>query len=92
MKDLPLALFRQSLKESGPFLSEHWRSSDNKKETDMRIIFCADYWNPLSLDSAYEAEAALVEKGQLTSSLINFEALVEQQNIAFYQVLTRLIK
>jgi hypothetical protein len=48
----------------------------------MRILFCADYWNPLSPDSAYEAEAAAVEKVQLTSSLINFEALVEQQNIS----------
>ncbi len=48
----------------------------------MRIIFCADYWNPLSPDSAYEGEAAAVEKVQLTSSLINFEALVEQQNIS----------
>jgi len=46
----------------------------------MRILFCADYWNPLSPDSVYEAEAAAVEKVQLPSSLINFEALVEQQN------------
>ena len=32
MKDLPLALFHQSLKESALFLSEHWQSSGNKDE------------------------------------------------------------
>jgi hypothetical protein len=46
----------------------------------MRIIFCADYWNPLSPDSAYEAEANAVERLHLNYSLINVEALVEQQN------------
>lgn len=46
----------------------------------MRIIFCADYWNPHSPDSAYEAEANAVERLHLNYSLINVEALVEQQN------------
>ena len=32
MKDLPLALFHQSLKGSALFLSEHWQSSGNKDE------------------------------------------------------------
>ncbi len=46
----------------------------------MHILFCADYWNSHAPDSAYEAEANAVEKLHLNSSLINFEALVEQQN------------
>ncbi len=46
----------------------------------MRIIFCADYWNPLSPDSAYEAEANAVARLHLNYSLINVDALVEQQN------------
>ncbi|GHO55545.1 ATP-grasp domain-containing protein [Ktedonobacter robiniae] len=48
----------------------------------MRIIFCSDYWNPLSPDSAYEAESGVVESLHLNYSLINFEALVEQENAA----------
>jgi len=46
----------------------------------MRIIFCADYWNPHAPDSAYEAEANAVERLHLKYSLINVEMLVEQQN------------
>ena len=46
----------------------------------MRFLFCADYWNPRSPDPAYEAEANAVERLHLTSSLINVEALVEQQH------------
>lgn len=46
----------------------------------MRILFCADYWNPHTPDSAYEAEATAVERLHLNYSLINVEALVEQQN------------
>jgi hypothetical protein len=37
----------------------------------MRIIFCADYWNPLSPDNTYEAEANAVEGLHLSYSLIN---------------------
>jgi hypothetical protein len=46
----------------------------------VRIVFCADYWNPLSADSAYEAEVNAVERLHLNYSLLNFEALAEQQN------------
>jgi hypothetical protein len=46
----------------------------------MRIIFCADYWNPHSPDSAYEAELNTVEALRLPYSLINFEELTERQN------------
>lgn len=46
----------------------------------MRIIFCADYWNALAPDPAYEAEVAAAQKLGIAYSLINFEALVEQQN------------
>ncbi|GCE11032.1 hypothetical protein KTT_08910 [Tengunoibacter tsumagoiensis] len=46
----------------------------------MRIIFCADYWNPLSVDNAYETEVNVVEGLHLNYSLINIEALVEQKN------------
>lgn len=48
----------------------------------MRIIFCADYWNPLHPDSAYETEASIAKKLNLNYSLIDFEALVERQNAA----------
>jgi hypothetical protein len=47
----------------------------------MRIIFCADYWNSLSVDNAYEAEVSVVERLHLDYSLINIEALVEQRNV-----------
>ena len=46
----------------------------------MRIIFCADYWNPLSVDDAYATEANVAERLHLNYSLINIEALVEQRN------------
>ncbi len=46
----------------------------------MRLIFCADYWDKLSADSAYEIEVSIGEKLHLSYSLINFEMLVEQQN------------
>lgn len=46
----------------------------------MRIIFCADYWNPLSVDNAYETESNVVERLHLNYSLINIGALVEQRN------------
>ncbi len=46
----------------------------------MRIIFCADYWNPHAADSAYETEVNIAEKLHLPYSLINFEALIEKQN------------
>lgn len=46
----------------------------------MRIIFCADYWNALAPDPAYEAEVAATRELGIAHSLINFEALVEQQN------------
>ncbi|MGH2507546.1 MAG: ATP-grasp domain-containing protein [Ktedonobacteraceae bacterium] len=49
---------------------------------DMRIIFCADYWNPLVPEPTYEAEINAVKKLGLNYSLLNFEALVEQQNAA----------
>jgi len=45
-----------------------------------RILFCADYWNPLIADCAYETEANVVEELHLNSSLITIEALVEQKN------------
>ena len=48
----------------------------------MRIIFCADYWNPLAPDSVYEAEASVVERLHLNYSLMHFEALVEKGNAA----------
>ena len=48
----------------------------------MRFIFCSDYWNPLAPDAAYEVEINAAEKLGLSYSLINFEALVEQQNAA----------
>lgn len=48
----------------------------------MRIIFCSDYWNPLAPDSSYEAEANAVERLGLKYSLINVEALVEEQNLS----------
>jgi ATP-grasp domain, R2K clade family 3 len=46
----------------------------------LRFIFCADYWDPHSPDSAYEAEVNAVERLHLNYSLINIEALVEQQS------------
>ncbi|HEY7420000.1 MAG TPA: ATP-grasp domain-containing protein [Ktedonobacteraceae bacterium] len=46
----------------------------------MRIIFCADYWNPRAVDNAFEAEASAVERLHLNYSLIDSEALIEQQN------------
>ena len=46
----------------------------------MRIIFCADYWNALAPDPAYEIEVAAAQELGIVYSLINFEALVEQQN------------
>lgn len=46
----------------------------------MRIISCSDYWNPLAPDPVYEAEFAAAQKLGITCSLINFEALIEQQN------------
>lgn len=46
----------------------------------MRLIYCSDYWNPHSPDAAYEAEAEAAQKAGLAYSLINFEALVEQQD------------
>lgn len=58
------------------------QGAKKKKEIGMRILFCADYWNPLSPDSSYETEANTAEKLHLTYSLINFEALVEQENVA----------
>src|SRR5579883_740061 len=48
----------------------------------MRIIFCSDYWNRLAPDPAYQAEADAAAKLRLDYSLINFEALSEQQNAA----------
>lgn len=46
----------------------------------MRFIFCADYWNAHAPDAAYENEVNAVQKLGLGYSLINFEALVEQEN------------
>lgn len=46
----------------------------------MRIIFCSDYWNTRSPDAAYEAEAQAAQAADLSYSLINFEALTEEQN------------
>lgn len=48
----------------------------------MRFIFCSDYWNPLAPDAAYEAEVNVAQKLGLSYSLMNFEALVEQQDAA----------
>lgn len=48
----------------------------------MRIIFCSDYWNPLSPDDAYQAEVNAAKKLGLDYVLIDFEALVERQNVA----------
>ena len=44
----------------------------------MRLIFCADYWDKLSVDSAYKVEVNTGEKLHLSYSLINFEALAKQ--------------
>lgn len=46
----------------------------------MRMIFCSDYWDRLSPDPAYQAEVRAAEKLGFDCSLINFEALTEQQN------------
>jgi hypothetical protein len=46
----------------------------------MRIIFCADYWNPLAVDHAYQAEANAAESLHLNSSLIHIETLVDQRD------------
>ncbi|MDQ2715765.1 MAG: ATP-grasp domain-containing protein [Chloroflexota bacterium] len=48
----------------------------------MRIIFCSDYWNRTIPDAAYEAEAEAARRLRLNYSLINIEALIEQQNAA----------
>lgn len=48
----------------------------------MRFIFCSDYWNSQAPDAAYEAEVNAVQRLGLSYSLINFEALVEQQDAA----------
>jgi hypothetical protein len=46
----------------------------------MRIIFCADYWDSNAPDIAYQAEANVVKNLHFDYSLINIEALLEQQN------------
>ncbi|WP_220203553.1 ATP-grasp domain-containing protein [Reticulibacter mediterranei] len=46
----------------------------------MRIIFCADPFQPSVPDSAYAAEAAAAEQAGFTVALIRYEALVEQQD------------
>ncbi|HEX7735341.1 MAG TPA: ATP-grasp domain-containing protein [Ktedonobacteraceae bacterium] len=46
----------------------------------MRVIFCSDYWNPRAPEPTYEAEVAAAQSAGLEFSLLNFEALAEQQN------------
>lgn len=46
----------------------------------MQILFCSDYWNPRSPDSAYACEASAAEQSGFPISLINFETLVDQHN------------
>lgn len=48
----------------------------------MRLIFCSDYWNPHAPEPTYAGEVSAAKKLGLAYSLLNFEALVEQQNAA----------
>ncbi|HVU68308.1 MAG TPA: ATP-grasp domain-containing protein [Ktedonobacteraceae bacterium] len=48
----------------------------------MRLIFCADYWQPSSPDVAYAAEAEAARQAGLEYSLLDFEMLAEEGNAA----------
>lgn len=48
----------------------------------MRLIFCADPLNQRRVDPLYQREAAAASEAGLTWSLLNFEALVDEQDAA----------
>ena len=45
----------------------------------MRILFCADPWNASQVDPMYEGEQKAAEQAGFVTSLIQFEALLEQR-------------
>src|SRR5690349_4100458 len=49
-------------------------------EIFMRIIFCADPLNPRQPDTLYEREAVVAGQNHLGFDLVNFEALVYENN------------
>jgi hypothetical protein len=48
----------------------------------MNIIFCADPLNPCQVDEAYQAEADVAKAVGFDYAIINFEALVNENNVA----------
>lgn len=47
----------------------------------MKVIFCSEPFFPLQVDSAYEDEANAANKVELEFALLDFEALVNEENI-----------
>ena len=47
----------------------------------MRIVFCSEPFFPLRVDSAYESEADAAQESGLEFDLVDFEALVNDENL-----------